>query len=188
MSKKTPDTAAQQIHDDVDKLASGGATPIQVVFGQYSFDIKPLKTKQLFPFLKLIRPLFAALSKAPGAARASLPLAKPTPGQGGTTGGAPAAAEALPDHVQSALSDGQWMISVMEDHGPNVVAAMACALDTTCNPESQRQLQEQINDLDLVDTIVLAKHLVEVNTAFFMAQGLSLAPLAAVRPAAPAGS
>ncbi len=133
--------------------------------------------RQVFPFLKLVRPIFATLSKAPTSAGAGLPPSAATPGQGGTPNDAqPAAqaAESLPPHVQNVLNDGDWLISVLEEHGPSVLKALACALDTNHNEDTQRQLLQQFDDLELVSVLVLVKHVVVVNAGFFVAQGLTL--------------
>lgn len=169
--------ATQEVQQDVDRLASGTAEPITVELGQYTFTVRPLKMRQVFPFLKLIRPIFATLSSAPVIAGAGLPPAGATPGQGGTPNAAQAdaqAPDALPPHVQNVLNDGDWIMSVLEEHGPAVLKALACALDTNGNPDAQQQLLQQFDDLELVSILVLVKHVVVVNTGFFAAQGLTL--------------
>ncbi|GEM_PF-4111313 len=169
--------AAKDVQRDVDQLASGSGEPVTVELGQYTFTVRPLKMRQVFPFLKLVRPIFATLSKAPTSAGAGLPPSAATPGQGGTPNDAQAAAqgaESLPPHVQNVLNDGDWIISVLEEHGPSVLKALACALDTNQNEDTQRQLLQQFEDLELVSVLVLVKHVVVVNAGFFVAQGLTL--------------
>lgn len=169
--------ATKDVQKDVDQLASASADPVTVELGQYTFTVRPLKMRQVFPFLKLIRPIFATLSSAPVSTGAGLPPAGATPGQGGTPNKAQAAAqgaEAIPPHVQNVLSDGDWIMSVLEDHGPSVLKALACALDTNNNPDAQAQLLQQFDDLELVSVLVLVKHVVVVNSGFFVAQGLTL--------------
>lgn len=176
MTKRTKQpipNSTQDVQKDVDRLAN--AEPVTVELGQYVFTVRPLKMRQVFPFLKLVRPIFAALSKTPGTPATGLPPAAGNPGQGGTPNDPQAAAQAaLPANVQYVMNDADWMLSMAEDHGPTILKALACGLDTTNNPDAQRQLVEQMEDLDVVDVIVLAKHFIVVNASFFTARGLTL--------------
>lgn len=187
MTRKTEsEKNAAGLHNDVDQLASASGKPITVELSGHTFNVAPVKTRQVFPFLKRVRPIFAALSRAPVAAAAGLPPAGPSPGQGGTTNEVQAAmqdiqsgATGLPAHVVNQMQDVDWIMDTMENHGPAVIEALAIALDATMVPETTAILENQINDLPFVETIVLAKHVVVVNAGFFAAQGLTLGNLGA---------
>lgn len=166
---------AKAVQQDVDRLAP--PEPVEVTLGGYQYTVRPLKMRQVFPFLKMIRPIFAILSSGPASAGAGLPPASATPGQGGTPN-APQASipgqQELPQHVVHVMNDADFIMGVLEDHGPTVLRALACALDANQNADHQQQLLQQFDDMDVVDVLVLVKHVVTVNAGFFVAQGLTL--------------
>lgn len=168
--KAQPIPPAQQVQNDVDRLVNAQQSAKTVDLGQYSFTVYPLKVRQLFPFLQLVRPLFAALSAPRGP---DLPPTTPVVGQGGDVD---PAEQQLPANVQSVLTDVDYMVDMISEHGPTILKAMACGLDSTGKAEAQRQLVEQMEDLELADLLVLVRHFVQVNAGFFVARGLTLDP------------
>lgn len=148
-----PATPAPSVSDDATAFA-----PIErtVTFGAQQFTIAPLKVRQVFPFLQRVRPLLAALSRRP-----SSPAAGPsTDGRGTGQGG-----DLPPDPQADILSDGEWMLGLLEQHGPQVLEALAIGIGAK---------REQLDDLALVDLLVLVRHFVQVNADFFTAQGLTV--------------
>lgn len=167
--------AAKDVQNDVDRLAP--PEPVELTLGHYNYTVRPLKMRQVFPFLKLIRPVFATLSSGPAGAVAGLPPVSATPGQGGTPESLQApipGQQELPQHVVHIMNDADFILGALEQHGPTVLKALACALDTNQNADHQAQLLQQFDDLDVVDVLVLVKHVVVVNAGFFVAQGLTL--------------
>lgn len=159
MTRKTPtDTApatvpAASVSDDANAFAPTERT---VTFGAQQFTVRPLKVRQVFPFLQRVRPLLAALSRRP-----SSPVAGPSTDDRGTGQGGD-----LPDDPQgNVLTDGEWMLGLLEQHGPQVLDALALAIDAK---------REQLDDLAVVDLLVLVRHFVQVNADFFTAQGLTV--------------
>lgn len=148
---------------DVDAHVTPAA--LEVALGGHQFRIEPMKVRQVFPFLQLARPIFAALTQRPSSPQPALPPAVAGPGQGGD----PSAADA-PDvaqvNVEAALNDADWMLDAIDNHGPSLVKALAVGIGEDDHTK--------LEDLTVVDLVVLAKHFVTVNAGFFAARGLRL--------------
>jgi hypothetical protein len=157
--KPTPPDAAAEQRRDVDALA--GLDQVDVTIDGLQFVVRPMRVRQLFPFLKLARPLFAALAqKAASPPAAGLP---PTPGDSpGPQGGESIAGQ---DALLAMVGDVDWMLSLVEESGPQLVAALAAGIDKS---------PEDLGELSVVGIVVLLKHFVVLNAGFFTAQGLTL--------------
>ncbi len=155
---------AAAMHRDVDALAPPPIT--QVTIDGKGFSISPMRVRQVMPFLKLARPVFAALAaKAASPPAAGLP---PASGDrpGGQGGESDPAAQVEVEQLGGLLNDADWMLALVENHGDALIQALAVGTETT---------PADVGDLTVVGLIVLAKHFVVVNASFFAAQGLSLA-------------
>lgn len=140
------------------------APPAEVVaqFTDATITIRPMRVRQVFPFLALARPLFAALTQPPASPPgAGLP---PAPGAGAAQGDDSPAPSPL-DQLATQMANADWMMDMLEQHGPQVIEALAIATDTPV---------ETIRDLFVVELATLIKHVVVVNADFFKAQGLTL--------------
>ena len=154
------DDAAQA--SDVDALAAPVAerAPELVINGK-AVEIKPMKVRQVFPFLKLARPLFAALvSRKP--AQDLPPVADPA-AQGGN-----ALLDTPPLEIEAAMQDAKWVLDLLENHGEAAVEALAVGCDIP---------RADLEELEVVGLVTLLKHFVKVNASFFVDQGLSLPQL-----------
>lgn len=166
-----PDTpAAAMAAADVDAHANAILpTGELIVLGGHGFAVQPLKVRQVFPFLKLARPLFAALVARPSSPPPGLPLAAGGPDQGGNT------PQDLGATVEAALGDVEWLLDVLEQQGPTVVDALAVGLEPDCSDAAKlAAMKAALEDLELVDLVVLAKHFIVVNVGFFAQRGLAL--------------
>lgn len=159
------------MQEDVDALASGTLpTEVIVTLGRdkHEFQVRPLVTRQMFPFLALARPIFTALTTRPSSPQRDLPPAAAGRDQGGEP-------SAPPLDVEAAVADGAWMLGLFEQHGPSVVKAIAVALvDRPADKTALDAMEDRLGGLEVVDLVVLAKHVVTVNVGFFAARGLAM--------------
>lgn len=158
----SPSTDAA-MHADVDAHAPVGATT--VTLGDHTFTIAPMKVRQVFPFLQLARPIFAALTTRPSSPQSGLPPAA----AGLDQGGEPSTDAPVDDvplvSIEAAMGDADWMLDMLETHGPAFIKALAVGIESDA---------AKIEDLTVVDLVVLAKHFVTVNAGFFADRGLRL--------------
>lgn len=89
---------------DIDAIAP--AADLVVTFGAQEFTVRPMRVRQLLPFLQRIRPILAALAKRPASSPAAAGL--PSPGVGDGQGGT------LHDSQDQAINDGEWMLGLLE--------------------------------------------------------------------------
>lgn len=165
------------VADDVDAHARAILPGEPIRLGAHTFTVRPMKTRQVFPFLACARPLFAALVARPASPPAGLPPSGvPDADQGGN---------ATPQSLDAAIQDAGWVLGVLEAHGPAVVRALAIGVEP--DPKEWDATEDRIGDLDLADTFTLLKGFVVVNAGFFASKGLKLptgplplAPLAQV--------
>lgn len=164
----TPNTdTSAPMNADVD--AHAPADSVDVTLGGHHFSVTPMKVRQVFPFLKLARPIFAALAKQPQPPLPGLPQGATGTGQGGTPEAAPeATADAL-----AAFAGADWIMDTLEEHGPALIGALAIGVDAP---------RESLEDLTVLDLVVLLKHFVGVNASFFTQRGLELPPLNLQQP------
>lgn len=156
------DTAAQE--SDVDALAAPVAerAPDLCINGK-AVEIKPMKVRQVFPFLKLARPLFAALvSRKPAQ---DLPPGASQAAQGGDVllDTPPA-----PLEIEAAMADAKWVLDMLENHAEAAVEALAVGCDIP---------RADLEEMEVVGLLQLLKLFVKVNASFFVDQGLSLPQL-----------
>lgn len=167
MTNATPQTPeADALAADVDALAGTAAADVtEVTLGGHKFTVRPMRVAQFFPFLKLARPMLAALVNRPSSPPAGLPPPGGADDQGGSSTGVVLDA--------AALRDAEWMLDLIETHGPELVRALAVGVD--CNPEA-------IEALTLPDLFTLLKHFLVVNADFLKARGLVLPPGLLLQP------
>jgi hypothetical protein len=73
------------------------------------------------------------------------------------------------------LGDVEWLLDVLEQQGPVVVDALAVGLEPDCGDAAKlTTMKTALEDLELVDLVVLAKHFIVVNVGFFAQRGLAL--------------
>lgn len=167
-----PPSAQAALDADVDAHAAAVLKPEPITLGPHTFHVAPMKVRQVFPFLKLARPLFAALVKRPSSPPAALPPSMVGPGQGSDL--PPAAVALTGAELEAALGDAEFILDLLEEHGPGVVKALAVGITTDL--AKVPDTETTIGDLELVDLVVLLKHFVVVNASFFAERGLSLPP------------
>jgi hypothetical protein len=144
---------------DVDAHVPATATTVQL--GGETFTVLPMKVRQVFPFLQLARPIFAALATRPSSLQSGLPPADAGQDQGGEPDDVPLVT------IEAAMGDADWMLDTLDKHGPHFVKALAVGVDTD---------PARLEELTVVDLVVLAKHFVAVNAGFFVDRGLRLPP------------
>lgn len=170
----TPSTPDQDV--DAHVPAPTQTVTYQGPDGPLEFRVAPMRVRQVFPFLKLARPLFAALASKPNPASPSvsgLPL-EADAGEGKPQGG-----DLTDDAIARTLQDADWILDMLEQHGPTVVQALACGIDADAS---------KIGELYTADLLNLGKRFVQVNADFFVAQGMTLPQiLPAFSPGAMAG-
>ena len=176
MTETTAPTAAQaELDRDVDAHADAALPAEPIRLGKHAFTVEPIKVHQLFPFLKLARPIFAALVKRSSSLPSALPPAGAGPGQGSDSL-PPAAVGLTGAELEAGLGDAEFMLDLLEQEGPNLVKALAVGLTVAREPVALKATEDAIGDLAVVELVTLLKHFVLVNASFFAAQGLSLPP------------
>ena len=144
-----PVTDEAAMNRDVDAHAGRNGQAFEI--DGTEFTIRPMKVKQFFPFLSLARPLLSALASRPAP---DLPPASPD--QGGSI---------LDPSTAAAMADGEWILGLLEQHGPTIIEALA--IGTAIE-------RAALEELTVVDLVVVLKHFVLVNAGFFASQGLKL--------------
>lgn len=168
MNTPNTPTAAQiqAAHEDVDAHVPTAGVVVELDGQQ--FTVAPMRFKQFMPFLKLARPIFAALVKVSSSPQQGLPPAV----QGTDQGGDPVRPKAPEIDVQAALGSADWILDALEESGPQIVQALAVGIDGT--GRNADAIAEQIGELTVVNVVVLAKHFIQVNASFFAEQAQRL--------------
>ncbi len=162
-----PKKTDQASSEDLRRLAGEARRGREVQLGEdgeHTFIVRPLKVKQILPFLATARPVFAALFPPAQAAPAGLPPAGAEAGQGGTP------TEQLP----VLQNDAERWLELVTEQGPEVLAALAIALEQDQSHEAQAEFVKRLEELEVVDLLVLVTQFVQVNGDFLKARGLTL--------------
>lgn len=154
--------------------ARRGATVTVGEDGQ-QFTIRPMVTKQIFAFVGIVRPIFAALAKKPDAGRPGLPQAD---GQGGTNPDDQAALDAALPTLAGSFDN--WL-GLMEDYGPEVLRALAVMIERDQALEVQQHVYNVLENVEIGDVLVVLRHAITANVDFLKAQGLTLHDLRAAQ-------
>lgn len=170
--------AREKVARENDVLAARRGITLDAGDGD-QFTVRPMTTKQMFAFLSIARPIFAALAQKPDAGRPGLPQAAD---QGGTqTDEEPGA---VADEGLPALAGrvDVWL-GLFEENGPEVLRAIAVAVERNQDPEVQQSVYNRLEDIEVADLFLVIRHVVTCNVDFFKAQGLTLHDLSAARAA-----
>ena len=173
--KPTAAATTAALHADIDAHVPGAPRELTFELGggaKAVFVLSPIRVKQVFPFLQAARPIFAALVAKPSSPAPVLP---PTPAEGGQ-GGDPTPA---PDAVDARLDSADWILGIVEQHGPAVIHAIAIGIAQVDRDQARwmdniAAVAATLEEMQLVDLIVLLRNFVEINASFFTGQGLTL--------------
>jgi hypothetical protein len=179
------DQDREAFNQDIDAHVRGAG--FEVTIEAHTFNIQPMRVRQFFPFLKLARPIFAALTSQPSSQRSGLPPdASPT---GDGQGGDPIPAAPTPtaeERIAAAFDDSAWVLDMVERFGPVIIEALAVGLSYSKEQlEDTSALEEALGDLQIVDLLTVCRYFIEVNATFFTTRGMRLHPALTANGAAP---